>query len=110
MNVYDLMLDVAGNIIFVNTDFSCLATIGNDYSFVPLCQPPFISKLLAEDDCHLNGYRNSPLQTAPAPAVTMLGFSRTVRLVAAIANRTSIHHLPNQSAFSFRQHTREVDR
>ncbi|MEH2107857.1 DUF4915 domain-containing protein [Nostoc sp.] len=70
-NVYDLMLDIAGNIIFVNTDFSCLATIGNDYSFVPLCQPPFISKLLAEDDCYLNGYRNSPLQTAPA--VTMLG-------------------------------------
>ncbi|NEU82037.1 DUF4915 domain-containing protein [Nostoc sp. UIC 10630] len=56
-----------------NTDFRCLATIGNDYSFVPLCQPPFISKLLAEDDCHLNGYRNGPFQTAPAPALTMLG-------------------------------------
>lgn len=42
-------------IIFVNTDFSCLATVSDDYSFVPLWQPPFISKLVAEDRCHLNG-------------------------------------------------------
>lgn len=42
-------------IIFVNTDFSCLATVSDGYSFVPLWQPPFISKLVAEERCHLNG-------------------------------------------------------
>ncbi|WP_242062141.1 TIGR03032 family protein [Nostoc punctiforme] len=55
LNVHDVVLDESENIIFVNTDFSCLATISNDYSFVPLWQPPFISKLAAEDRCHLNG-------------------------------------------------------
>ncbi|MCF4970142.1 TIGR03032 family protein [Nostoc sp. CMAA1605] len=55
LNVHDVVLDDAGNLVFVNTDFSCLATISHDYSFVPLWQPPFISKLAAEDRCHLNG-------------------------------------------------------
>jgi len=41
--------------IFVNTLFSCLATVSETHSFIPLWQPPFISKLAAEDRCHLNG-------------------------------------------------------
>lgn len=55
LNVHDVVVDDAQNIIFVNTDFSCLATLSPDYSFAPLWQPPFISKLVAEDRCHLNG-------------------------------------------------------
>ena len=42
-------------LIFVNTLFSCLATVSETHSFVPVWQPPFISKLAAEDRCHLNG-------------------------------------------------------
>lgn len=42
-------------IIFVNTLFSCLATPSETHSFVPLWQPPFLSRLAAEDRCHLNG-------------------------------------------------------
>jgi uncharacterized protein (TIGR03032 family) len=42
-------------LLFINTDFSCLATLRPGYSFEPLWQPPFISKLVAEDRCHLNG-------------------------------------------------------
>ncbi len=42
-------------VVFVNTLFSCLATISVRHSFVPLWQPPFISRLAAEDRCHLNG-------------------------------------------------------
>lgn len=41
--------------IFINTLFSCLATVSHTHSFKPLWQPPFISKLAAEDRCHLNG-------------------------------------------------------
>ncbi|PSF33178.1 TIGR03032 family protein [Aphanothece hegewaldii CCALA 016] len=55
LNVHDVVVDNAQNIIFVNSDFSCLATLSKDYSFVPIWQPPFISKLVAEDRCHLNG-------------------------------------------------------
>ncbi|MEL4897787.1 TIGR03032 family protein [Crocosphaera sp. Alani8] len=41
--------------IFINTLFSCLATVSETHSFKPLWKPPFISKLAAEDRCHLNG-------------------------------------------------------
>jgi len=39
----------------VNTSFSCLCKIDADYSFRPVWQPHFISKLASEDRCHLNG-------------------------------------------------------
>jgi len=46
----------AGNELWaVNTRFSCLCTLDPDYSFVPRWRPPFVSELVAEDRCHLNG-------------------------------------------------------
>jgi uncharacterized protein (TIGR03032 family) len=41
--------------IFVNTAFNCLATISETASFRPLWKPPFISAMIGEDRCHLNG-------------------------------------------------------
>ncbi|HYM17623.1 MAG TPA: TIGR03032 family protein [Micropepsaceae bacterium] len=41
--------------IFVNTSFSCLATVSPGFSFKPTWWPPFISRLAPEDRCHLNG-------------------------------------------------------
>lgn len=55
LDIHDIAVDANDRVIFVNTLFSCLATIEKDASFVPLWQPPFISKLAAEDRCHLNG-------------------------------------------------------
>jgi uncharacterized protein (TIGR03032 family) len=46
----------AGNELWlVNTLFSCLCTLHEDYSFVPRWRPPFVSALAPEDRCHLNG-------------------------------------------------------
>lgn len=39
----------------VNTLFSCLCTLQPEYNFVPRWKPPFVSALVAEDRCHLNG-------------------------------------------------------
>ncbi len=39
----------------VNTRFSCLSLIDNDYSFKPTWKPHFISSLTPDDKCHLNG-------------------------------------------------------
>lgn len=39
----------------VNSSFSCLCTLEPDYSFVPRWKPYFISELVPEDRCHLNG-------------------------------------------------------
>ncbi len=44
-----------GQIWGVNTLFSCICTFDINYSFVPKWKPPFISDLLPEDRCHLNG-------------------------------------------------------
>jgi uncharacterized protein (TIGR03032 family) len=52
---HDIAEGGAGRPVFVNTLFSCLATVSESHSFKPLWQPPFVSKLAAEDRCHLNG-------------------------------------------------------
>ncbi len=55
LNVHDVVMTAQQQLLFINTDFSCLATLQPGYSFAPVWQPPFISKLVAEDRCHLNG-------------------------------------------------------
>lgn len=55
LDIHDVAFDADGRPVFVNTLFSCLATVSESASFVPLWQPPFVSKLAAEDRCHLNG-------------------------------------------------------
>lgn len=59
IDIHDIALETTsdGNnrLIFVNTLYSCLATVSDTHSFRPLWKPPFISKLAAEDRCHLNG-------------------------------------------------------
>lgn len=39
----------------VNTHFSCLCTLDERFSFVPRWRPPFVSDVVREDRCHLNG-------------------------------------------------------
>jgi uncharacterized protein (TIGR03032 family) len=55
LDIHDMVVDKHNKLLFVNTLFSCIATLSEDYSFEPVWKPPFISKLAAEDRCHLNG-------------------------------------------------------
>jgi len=55
LDAHDLSVDSEGNVVFVNTKFGCLATLSDSHSFRALWRPPFISQLVAEDRCHLNG-------------------------------------------------------
>jgi uncharacterized protein (TIGR03032 family) len=55
LDVHDIAIDADGRVVFVNTAYSCLATLSERYSFAPLWQPPFVSRLAPEDRCHLNG-------------------------------------------------------
>lgn len=45
----------AGQPLFVNTAFSCLARLERGCSFAPLWRPPFLARLAPDDACHLNG-------------------------------------------------------
>lgn len=55
LDIHDMAVDADGQLIFVNTLFGCLATLSETHSFKPLWRPKFLSKLAAEDRCHLNG-------------------------------------------------------
>jgi uncharacterized protein (TIGR03032 family) len=55
LDVHDLSVDAAGRVVFVATRFDCLTTLSARLSFMPLWRPPFLSKLAAENRCHLNG-------------------------------------------------------
>jgi uncharacterized protein (TIGR03032 family) len=54
ISVHDVVL-LDGQVVAVNTQFSCLSLMSPEYSFIPLWKPPFIRTLIAEDRCHLNG-------------------------------------------------------
>jgi uncharacterized protein (TIGR03032 family) len=55
LDIHDLVVDRTGRLLFISTLLNCLATVSDRQSCTPLWQPPFISKLINEDRCHLNG-------------------------------------------------------
>ncbi len=57
LNVHDMVWTDAGQLVFVNTAFDCLATVDPTWSFRPLWQPEFLAGKdpSARDCCHLNG-------------------------------------------------------
>ncbi len=55
IDVHDIGFGADGRPLFVNTLFNCIATVSDGYSFKPLWKPSFISRMAAEDRCHLNG-------------------------------------------------------
>jgi len=55
IDAHDVGVLKDGRVVFVNTLYNCLATPSERHSFTPLWKPPFISKIVKEDRCHLNG-------------------------------------------------------
>lgn len=52
--VHDMVFTDHG-LVGVNTLFSCLFQLDPRHSFRPVWKPPFVSELVPEDRCHLNG-------------------------------------------------------
>lgn len=55
LDIHDVAFGADGRPLFVNTRFSCLATVSDGFSFKPIWQPRFVTRLAPEDRCHLNG-------------------------------------------------------
>lgn len=55
LDIHDIGMDGKGRPVFANTLFNCLSAASDGHSFRPIWRPPFISRLAAEDRCHLNG-------------------------------------------------------
>jgi uncharacterized protein (TIGR03032 family) len=54
LDIHDLSWGENG-LYAVNTLFSCIISIDQNYNFTPVWIPPFIKHLKSEDKCHLNG-------------------------------------------------------
>ena len=72
IDIHDIAIDKHGRIIFVNTLFCCLSTVSHTHSFAPVWEPKHISKLAAEDRCHLNGMA---MENGSPKYVTSIGLS-----------------------------------
>jgi uncharacterized protein (TIGR03032 family) len=55
MAIHDMAWGRDGRLYAVNTVCSCLAVIEDRCNFTPVWMPPFISRLIPFDHCHLNG-------------------------------------------------------
>ena len=55
LDAHDVGIDRDGRPVFVNTRYNCLATVSERHSFEMVWKPPFITDLVDEDRCHLNG-------------------------------------------------------
>jgi uncharacterized protein (TIGR03032 family) len=55
LDIHDLQFGENDSLYAVNTLFSCLVRIDDNYNFVPFWAPPQITELVSEDRCHLNG-------------------------------------------------------
>lgn len=68
---HDLAFGVEG-LWVVNTLFSCLCTLDEEFNFFPRWRPPFVSQLIDQDRCHLNGLA---LDQGRPRYVTVLGIT-----------------------------------
>jgi uncharacterized protein (TIGR03032 family) len=55
INGHEMRWGAGGELWIVNTLFSCLCTLHEDFNFVPRWQPRLITDLAPQDRCHLNG-------------------------------------------------------
>jgi uncharacterized protein (TIGR03032 family) len=70
LDIHDVSVTADDRVVFVNTLFGCLATLSDRHNFIPIWQPPFLSKLAPEDRCHLNGLALENGQPAYVTAVS----------------------------------------
>lgn len=74
VDVHDVVTDRQARPVFCATQFNCVATVSDTHSFRPVWKPPFVSALVPEDRCHLNGLACDPATGDPA-YVTMVSRS-----------------------------------
>ncbi len=75
LDAHDVGVEKSGRVLFVNTRFNCIATVSDRHGFESVWQPPFISGLVDEDRCHLNGMA---MEDGEARYVTAVSASDTI--------------------------------
>ena len=75
LDIHDLHWTAKG-LLAVNTRFSCLSYINDNFSFTPFWKPAFITNLTPDDCCHLNGVA---MEGDTPRYVTVLGKTNTTQ-------------------------------
>jgi uncharacterized protein (TIGR03032 family) len=75
LDAHDVGLMKNGEVVFVNTRYNCLATTSSKNSFTPIWKPEFISQIINEDRCHLNGLA---MENGAPKYVTAVSKSNTI--------------------------------
>ena len=55
IDIHELGIRKGGTVVFVNTKYNCLCVPSVTHSFKVVWKPSFISRIVPEDRCHLNG-------------------------------------------------------
>lgn len=55
VDAHDMAVAGDGRLMFANTVFNCLAAVSTERSFDVVWKPSFITQIMPEDRCHLNG-------------------------------------------------------
>lgn len=76
IDVHDITQGPDGKPVFVATRCNCIATLDDRHSFAPIWKPPFITEIVAEDRCHLNG---AAFVNGEAKYVTCVAMTNVVR-------------------------------
>ncbi len=76
VDLHDMAWDKQGRLCAVNTLFSSLVYINDQYSFEPFWTPPFIDQFASEDYCHLNGMA---MKDGAPKYVSMFGATNTAK-------------------------------
>jgi uncharacterized protein (TIGR03032 family) len=71
LHTHDIVFQ-GDDLLLVNTRFCCLARLSSDYNFTPLWKPKFVTDIVPEDRCHLNGVA---LRDGRPKYVTALGMT-----------------------------------
>lgn len=75
LDAHDVGINKQNKPVFINTRFNCIATVSQRHGFAELWRPPFISELVDEDRCHLNGMA---MQDGEPRYVTAVSKSNTI--------------------------------
>ena len=94
LDIHDLSIGRGGTIYAVNTLFSCISIINDQYSFETFWMPPFVDKLASEDRCHLNGM--AMINGEPAYASMFSEGNAPRSWAETLANSGAIYHIPSK--------------
>ena len=56
VDTHDLEIDKDGRLLAVVTGYNCVAVLDEKGNFNPIWKPPFVTQIVGEDRCHLNGF------------------------------------------------------